>query len=126
MFMHFSIFMIISKKKGYKFDQASYDYFFYNIENNLRELGFGDVSVNKKMKEFNKILYDILLKLESKKKDQATFKINEKLIFEYFNELKDNKNSNFKDFDLYFTNFYDFCFEIPYDNMIRDALKFKY
>jgi len=78
------------------------------------------------MKEFNKILYDILLKLESKKKDQATFKINEKLIFEYFNELKDNKNSNFKDFDLYFTNFYDFCFEIPYDNMIRDALKFKY
>ena len=43
--------------------------FFYNIENNLRELGFGDVSVNKKMKDLNKIFYDILLKikLESKK-----------------------------------------------------------
>ena len=26
-----------------------------NIENNLRELGFGDVSVNKKMKDLNKI-----------------------------------------------------------------------
>ena len=39
--------------------------FFHNIENNLRELGFGDVSVNKKMKDFNKILYDILLKIEN-------------------------------------------------------------
>ena len=62
MFFHFSILMIISKKKGSKFDQKSYDLFFHNIEYNLRELGFGDVSVNKKMKELNKILYDILLK----------------------------------------------------------------
>ena len=42
-------------------------FFFIHIENNLRELGFGDVSVNKKMKDFNKILYDILLKLDLKK-----------------------------------------------------------
>ena len=35
-------------------------FFFHNIEYNLRESGLGDVSVNKKMKEFNKILYDIL------------------------------------------------------------------
>ena len=55
MFFHFSILMIVSKK-GTKFDQKSYDLLFHNIENNLRELGFGDVGVNKKMKEFNKIL----------------------------------------------------------------------
>ena len=61
MFIHFSIMMIIFKKKK-KFDQKSYDILFHNIENNLRELGFGDVSVNKKMKDLNKILYDILLK----------------------------------------------------------------
>ena len=42
-------------------------FYFINIENNLRELGFGDVTVNKKMKEFNKILYDILLKLNLKR-----------------------------------------------------------
>ena len=60
MFMHFSIMMIIFKKKDKTFDQNIYDLLFYKIENNLRELGFGDVSVNKKMKEFNKILYDIL------------------------------------------------------------------
>ena len=47
MFLHFSIMMIISKK-GYKIDQTKYDSLFHNIENNLREMGFGDVSVNKK------------------------------------------------------------------------------
>ena len=47
MFMHFSILMIISKNKGKKFDQNEYDNFFDNIEYNLRELGFGDVTVNK-------------------------------------------------------------------------------
>ena len=48
MFIHFSVMMIIFKKKGKKFDQHSYDLFFHNIENNLRESGLGDVSVNKK------------------------------------------------------------------------------
>ena len=82
MFFHFSIMMIIFKKKGKKFDQKSYDSLFHNIENNLRELGFGDVSVNKKMKDLNKILYDILLKLEKKMKKK--FKLNEKLISKVF------------------------------------------
>ena len=40
MFIHFSIMMIIYKKKGEKFNQYSYDTLFNNIENNLRELGF--------------------------------------------------------------------------------------
>ena len=62
MFIHFSIMMLIYKEKGKKFDQRDYDSLFHNIENNLRELGFGDVSVNKKMKDLNKVLYDILLK----------------------------------------------------------------
>ena len=62
MFIHFSLMMIIYKKKGKKFNQKSYDSLFFNIENNLRELGYGDVAVNKKMKDLNKILYDILLK----------------------------------------------------------------
>ena len=54
MFIHFSILMIITKKKGSKFDQTEYDKFLNKIEYNLRELGFGDVTVNSKMKELNK------------------------------------------------------------------------
>ena len=124
MFIHFSIMMIIFKKRRSKFNQDDYDHLFHNIENNLRESGLGDVSVNKKMKEFNKLLYDILLKLEVD--NNSTFKINEKLIFKYFNELSDAKSSKFKDFESYFLKFYNFCFELPLENMIREAINFKY
>ena len=40
------------------------------------------------MKEFNKILYDILLKIEQDIKDIKKFKINKKLILKYFEEIK--------------------------------------
>tara|TARA_Y100000768_G_C23914997_1_gene651918 strand:- start:383 stop:874 length:492 start_codon:yes stop_codon:yes gene_type:complete len=123
MFMHFSIMMIIFKKKKTKFDQKTYDTLFHNIENNLRELGFGDVSVNKKMKELNKILYDILLKIEIS--NSKTFEVNEKLIQKYFKELIDKKTDKYRHFERYFKRFYDFCFELSLNNMIRDAINFK-
>ena len=115
--------MIISKKKGSKFDQKSYDYVFDNIENDLRELGFGDVSVNKKMKDFNKLLYDILLKIE--KNNDQNFIINENLIFKYFKEFNNLKNEEYLDFERYFKDFYKYCFELPLENMIREAINFK-
>ena len=124
MFMHFSIFMIIFKKKGEKFDQKHYDFLFHNIENDLRELGYGDVAVNKKMKDLNKILYDILLKIENKDSNKA-FKINPSVIFKYFEDLKDEKNEKFVTFDAYFRKFYDFCFELPLENMVENSVKFR-
>ena len=99
MFIHFSIMMIIFKKKGKKFNQKSYDSLFFNIENNLRELGYGDVAVNKKMKDLNKILYDILLKIDNEVSD--SFKVNENLIFKYFNQLKDKDYEKYMDFERY-------------------------
>ena len=125
MFFHFSLMMIVCKKKGKKFDQKEYDVLFHNIENNLRELGFGDVTVNKKMKELNKILYDILLKLELNKNGKKLFHLDHKLVLKYFVELKDQKNPRYIDFETYFCNFYDFCFELPLNNMIREVINFK-
>ena len=84
--------MIIFKKKGKKFDQKNYDHFFYNVENNLRESGLGDVSVNKKMKDLNKILYDILLKIKDPNKE--IFNLNKKLICVYFSEFNQLKMKN--------------------------------
>ena len=125
MFVHFSIFMIIFKKKGSKFDQKIYDYFFHNIEYNLRESGLGDVSVNKKMKEFNKILYDILLKIDLEIKNEKKFKLNHNLALKYFSHLKDRNSNEFAQFETYFTNFFYFCFEHSLDSMIEDSDKFK-
>ena len=124
-FFHFSIMMIIFKKKGQKFDQKSYDSLFFNIENNLRELGFGDVAVNSKMKNLNKILYDILLKIENNDQNDKKFRVNSKLVLKYFSELKEPKNDKFLKFETYLLNFYKFSFELPLKNMIEDVLKFK-
>ena len=95
---------------------------FHNIENNLRELGFGDVSVNKKMKDLNKIFYDILLKLNISK---TALKINKNLILKYFSQLDDNSSKKYKLFEQYLIKFYHFCFEIAPENMIQQAIKFK-
>ena len=122
MFIHFSIILIISKKLKVKFSQKSYDNLFHSIENNLRELGFGDVAVNKKMKELNKILYDILLKVNKSDTDVV---INKDLIIKYFPQLDDLNSKKYELFNQYFINFYHFCFELTPETVIKDALKFK-
>ena len=121
-FFHFSIILTVFKIKKVNFPQKNYDHFFHCIENDLRELGFGDVSVNKKMKDMNKIFYDILLKINKSNND---FEINKDLVLKYFEYLKD---SNFDKYDLfaeYFTKFYHFCFELNPKTMIKDAIKFE-
>ena len=122
MFMHFSLILIIYKRNKTNFSQALYDGFFHSIENNLRELGLGDVGVNKKMKIFNKILYDILLKINEAEKDLI---INKKLICKYFPDFNNSKNDKYKLFEQYFLDFYHFCFGLPQETMIKDAFKFK-
>ncbi len=126
MFFYFSIILINYKMKNLKFSQKTYDHFFNNIEYNLRESGLGDITVNKKMKEFNKIFYDILIKLNLHEIKTLKFEINDKLIFKYFPILKDNKSTNYKAFRGYFKIFFDFCFEQSPDNMINNLNKFKY
>ena len=126
MLFHFSVILIIFKKKKQDFDQNSYDHFFHNIEYNLRESGIGDVTVNKNMKDLNKTLYDILLKLDLKINDNNQFQINSNLVLKYFNSFNDKKNSKFINFAQYFNNFYKFCFELRLDNMIQDIKLYKY
>ena len=121
-FFHFSIILAVFKNKKIDFSQENYDNFFYSIENDLRELGFGDVSVNKKMKNMNKIFYDILLKIN---KSDSGFLINKDLVLKYFEYLK---NSNFDKYGLfaqYFKEFYHFCFELNPKTMIKDAINFE-
>ena len=122
MFIHYSIILLIYNQKKIKFNQDNYDDLFYSIENNLRELGFGDVSVNKKMKDLNKVFYDILLKLNTQKKN---FKTNKKLILKYFNDFNMQKSENYELFSQYLINFFKYCFELPINSVIEEAINFK-
>ena len=122
MFIHFSVILIIHKKKKIKFPQDKYDSLFHCIENNLRELGLGDVAVNKKMKELNNIFYDILLKLLN---SNNSVNFNRNLIIKYFENLNETNNDKYKLFKVYLEKFYHFCFEIHPKNMIKEADKFR-
>ena len=121
MFFHYSIILLTSKIKGKKPDQTNYNNLFFHIENNLRELGFGDVSVNKKMKDLNKIFYDILIKIRN---NSSNFEINKILGIKYFENLNNN-DKNWHNFNKYFINFYSFCFELDSNSVIQDAKNFK-
>ncbi len=108
---HFAFFLReykINTDKDYL--QNFFDYFFRQIELNLREIGYGDVSINKKMKIYINIFYSILdkindwNKLDSKKKGD---------ILAFYYNLKDNhlKIVNyFNNFEIYLskTTLYSF------------------
>ena len=120
-FIHLSIIIINTKKK---FPQKIFDNIFQNIEYHLREMGHGDVSVNQKMKTLNKIFYDILLKVEIKNDNK--FQPNMNLIRKYLyseSKITDEISNKISD---YLINFYNFCFELDKENMIKGQINFKF
>ena len=52
------------KTQNHIYSQSLFDYIFNQIEFNFREIGQGDVTVNKNMKNLVKTFYNILLKCE--------------------------------------------------------------
>ena len=122
MFLHYSIILFIQKKRKNMTDQENYNNLFFYVENNMRELGYGDVAVNKKMKDLNKIFYDILLKLSD---NQVNFKINRDLINKYFGKLAHNEQNSIQ-LEVYLKKFYNFCFELPSNNMIKEIQNYKF
>jgi len=44
-----------------KLSQKLFDFMFHDFENNLREMGFGDIAVNKRMKKFISAFYGMIL-----------------------------------------------------------------
>ena len=64
-FFHFAFFLKIYKTKSNKDEiQKLYDFIFKQIELSIREIGYGDASINKKMKEYINLMYSIINKVE--------------------------------------------------------------
>ena len=102
--------------------QSLYDNVFHNIENNLREIGHGDVTVNKKMKQLNQIFHDLLIKFVDDKTKKKV-EIKEMIKFLYTNDKNDEISNKLHD---YFAKYYDFCFDLINKNMIKEIDKFRY
>ena len=63
--LHLSFFLKIYKNNNSKkILQEIHDFFFYQIELSIREIGYGDVSINKNMKKYVNYFYDILIKID--------------------------------------------------------------
>ena len=124
MFIHFSLLLIIFKKKDKNFPQEIFDNIFLNIEYHIRELGYGDVTVNKKMKILTRVFYDILLKINKSKTD--TFETNIQILKTNFDTNDENTSILIDNLSLYFNVFYNFCFELKTDNMLKGQINFKY
>ena len=121
-FIHFSLLLIIFKNKKIDFPQEIFDNIFLNIEYHIRELGYGDVVVNKKMKTLTRVFYDILLKINKSKSE--SFKTNIETLKTYFDIKSENSSLLNDNLTIYFNNYYNFCFELKTDNMLKGQINF--
>src|SRR5210317_2427034 len=62
--LHFAFFLKVYKENNdKKILQEIYDYTFRQLELSIREIGYGDQSINKKMKDYLNLFHDIIDKI---------------------------------------------------------------
>ena len=94
-------FKVFKNNENSKELQEIYDFIFRQLELSIREIGYGDQSINKKMKDYLNLFHSLLDKIHF----WETLKINEKIkIFDNF--LDKSKNNVFlvQYFDKFFQN----------------------
>ena len=90
----------------------------------MREIGYGDMSVNKNMKSLVKVFYDILLNCENYMK--KTLK-NKNLFFDdYLTQNNGKKGAKNIALIEYFDKYQAFCFDLSLDSVLQGDLEFNY
>ena len=108
--LHFAFFLKVFKnEKNSEILQEIYDFNFKQLELSIREIGYGDQSINKKMKDYINLFHSIITEIhywddysliEKKNKISIFFENIEKndYLVEYFNNFKEDlrkKNLNY-------------------------------
>ena len=101
-----------------------FDLIFKKIELNMREIGYGDVTINKNMKFLVKTFYNILLDSENFKEMSQKSKNN--FLSEYLKYQNIEKNSTNLPLIQYFEKYESFCFNLKPDSVLEGDLNFKY
>ncbi len=124
-FFHFAL--ILNHAKSQKISnetQLIFDNIFQNIEYSMREMGDGDVAVNKKMKNLTKLFYDILINID--KNDSLFIDKDYRFLKKYFSVNEKEELPNIKKLADYFNKFRDFCFDLDVKNMLNGSFNFIY
>ena len=119
-FIHFAIFLkhyktTVSSKKL----QEIFDFVIKQIEVSIREAGYGDVSVNKNMKDYINIFYSLLKQIESL---DLSKRENELKIYEKY--LNTKKNLDF--YGEYFNKYRLFLRKNTLNNFTKDIINLNF
>ena len=90
----------------------------------MREIGNGDMTVNKNMKFLTKIFYDVLLNCENYKKKSLKSKY--KFLLKYLSQNVVKKDANNINLVEYFDKYQAFCFDLSLDSVLKCDLNFNY
>jgi cytochrome b pre-mRNA-processing protein 3 len=128
-FVHISfLFIKIKQSKNNHFYKAFYqnlfDLIFKKIEMNMREIGHGDVTVNKNMKFLVKNFYNILLNCEKYNTKSKVLKSS--FLLKYLEVVDSAKNLDNYDLIDYFDKYSSFCFDLSSDSVLKGEFNFKY
>ena len=128
-FLHISFLNIKAKQinlhKTYTtFFQKLFELMFNKIDQNMREIGYGDNVVSKNMKFLVTTFYDILLKCENYKEKSLEHK--NMFFFKYLEQ--NNKKNNTIDPLLveYFNKYEAFCFDLRPDSVLKGDFNFNF
>ena len=100
--LHFAFFLKVFKKENdKKIMQDIYDFVFRQLELSIREIGYGDQSINKKMKDYLNLFYAMLDKIHDWEDKSLESKIS---ILQTFVDNQGNDPDLTKYFDKYRVN----------------------
>ena len=126
-FIHISfLFIKIKQNKKNKvfqiFHQKMFNLVFYRIEQNMREIGFGDTTINKNMRFLIKTFYNILFSCEKYKRMNMSDK--NKFLNRYLIQNSTKNITINNDIIEYFNKYEAFCFDLTSDSVLKGELKF--
>ena len=90
----------------------------------MREVGYGDVTVNRSMKHLIKIFYAILLNAEEYV--DSSFENKKKFLTKYLVFHSDKKTSNNNGLVAYFDKYRTFCLDLSMDSVLKGDINFTY
>ena len=118
--LHFSFFLKNYKNEENKLIlQEIYDYNFRQLELSIREIGYGDQSINKKMKDYINLFYSILEKIE-----KSDLNNNENLLILLKKYINSEKNMVF--YVDYFNKYRLFLTKNTLNNFTKDIINLNF
>ncbi len=99
--------------------QNLYDYVFKQLEISIREIGYGDASINKKMKDYINLFYSIINQIDGW--DKYDFQKKNAFFSDYL-----NKSINIDKLTVYFDNYYIFLSNNTFNSFSKGVIKAKF